>query len=100
FGLRLSLFSCERLFGAPIGVSLRDHDVEDCLTTLFSGFNQVVLAKFGQVVLKPFVLLLGHAALGDIDGEAGEMRGSGIARFRSGIAIVSAQLLLMLDRTD
>jgi len=73
FGLRLSLFFCERLFGAPIGVSFGDHDVEDGLTTLFSGFNQVVLAKLSQVVLKPFVLLFRHTALGDIDGQAGQV---------------------------
>src|SRR4051812_22287310 len=34
-------FFCERFCGAPFGISLRDHDVEDGLATLFGSFNQV-----------------------------------------------------------
>jgi hypothetical protein len=84
----------------PSAVALGNHDVENPLVAFFFGFDQTQSPEVEEITLNEMDLLFAHAAALQVEGEAGEMRRSGVALRRCSIAIVAAKLLLNLHSSD
>ena len=67
---------------------------------LFFGFDQAEGIQIEEAVLDETDLIFGHAAALNIDGDAGEVRGSGVAIDGCGVAIVAAKFFLHFDSAD
>ena len=87
--------------GAGRQVGLVDADVEAGLLELLFDVDLAILNQRRQVGAHPCDLWQGKAALGDVHGLAGEVRGGGYRRRRGRrLPLVSRQALLELDRAD
>src|SRR5258708_3317869 len=93
-------FSIQMTRLTPLGVAVRNHYVETVRAALVRGLYQSKVAQVLQVVDYELVLRLVKPALGQVHGDSGQMRRSVVAGFGSGVAIVPAQLVLLLHGAD
>jgi hypothetical protein len=82
------------------GVAIGNHYVEAPVAAFFFGLNQAEGAQFEEVKLNPMQFGWRQAAALQVHGNAGEVGRGCVAVDRSGIAIVTAELLLDLDGAD
>src|SRR5579871_2383687 len=83
----------------PVGVESADHDVEAPVAALLFRFYQSEGLHVEQLVFYPANLLFAQAAALQVKGEPRQVRRSGFAFIRRGVAIVASQFLLHLHGT-
>jgi len=82
-----------------VGITAGYGYVKYPLMPFFFRFHQTLVSERHQVFFHPRYLLLGHAPALDIDCNAGQVRGCGLALLGCGITIVAAKFFLYLYRT-
>src|SRR5215469_11922525 len=90
----------DRLGFAPLLVVPADHDVEAPVAALFFRFYQAQRLHVEEIMLHPADFFFAETAALQVNRNASQMGGSGVALGRSRIAIVSSQLSLDLHSAN